>query len=123
LSAVPEGVRRETFVAEVDDVPVGTVRADHREDACELGWTVAPEHRGKGYARRMIALAIETLEASDLVAEIKPNNPASIRIARSLGFAYAGERNGLTVWTLRPQAVRDADPAFFSRAAAQSLDV
>ena len=48
---------RALFVFEEDDTAVGTVRADFEDGAATLpAWTVAPEARGRGIGRRMLAL-------------------------------------------------------------------
>jgi RimJ/RimL family protein N-acetyltransferase len=72
---------RTLLVAEVDDgLPVGTVRIDQDN---EMSWTVAPEHRRKGYGVGMVRMATPN-EAS---AWIKSENVASQKIAQAAGFA------------------------------------
>ncbi len=66
------------YVAE-DDEPVGTIRID----GDEVSYTVAPEHRGKGYATTMLIWARERFGV--LRAEIKLENIASIRAAAKAG--------------------------------------
>lgn len=67
------------YIAEIDGVPVGTVRIDGET----INYTIAPEKRGNGYASAML------LEAHRLFgpkhAEIKPENVASIRAAERAG--------------------------------------
>lgn len=84
---------RDLLIAELDGMPVGTVRID-RGDETEISWTVSPEHRGKGVAKYMVALASPSGRA---VARIKPANIASQKIAESVGFRLA-EVDGLQVW-------------------------
>lgn len=72
---------RDLLIAEIDGVPVGTVRIDRGEES-ELSWTVAPDQRGKGIAKQMVALACPP----EAVARIKPDNIASQRIAEAAGF-------------------------------------
>jgi len=67
------------YVAEVDGVPVGTVRVDDDE----ISYTVAPERRGKGFATQMLIAARR--QFGSLCAEIKRENEASIRAAVSAG--------------------------------------
>ena len=98
LIAVPAGIRRETFVALSDGDPVGSVRLDYAGAECELSWTVAPEKRGRGLGRAIVAAAIAAAQADKLVAAIKPDNPASRRIAESLGFIESEHRDGLEFW-------------------------
>ncbi|GAB4057433.1 GNAT family N-acetyltransferase [Uliginosibacterium sediminicola] len=75
---------------EVGGEVVGTVRADRAGEGWLLSWTIAPEHRGKGCGKRMLAAALADLQGPFL-ARIKPGNVASIRIAESLGFMRVGE--------------------------------
>lgn len=79
---------RHIFIAELDQSPIGTVRADYGED-CELSWTVAPEHRAKGYGKKMVACFADSFTGR-LIAEVKSNNAASRRIAESIGMRYEG---------------------------------
>lgn len=60
----------------------------------ELGYWLAREQRGKGYAlegcRRAIEFARRELEAKSLVSYIDPENSPSIRLAELLGARYDG---------------------------------
>jgi RimJ/RimL family protein N-acetyltransferase len=85
---------RRLFVAEENGVPVGTVRVDLADGAYQLSWTVAPNARGRGVAKRMVALlASETLQP--IRAEIRTGNAASIRVAEYAGMTYHGESEGV----------------------------
>lgn len=74
---------RKLYVAEMDGVPVGTVRAD-LGNPTELSWTVAPEHRGNGYGKSMVSIAARLHRPAKAV--IKPENSASMRIAEDAGL-------------------------------------
>jgi RimJ/RimL family protein N-acetyltransferase len=67
------------YIAEVDGVPVGTVRID----GWDLSYVVAPEHRGCGVAKRMLQWMCS--EFGPLRAQIKPGNIASIKAAERAG--------------------------------------
>lgn len=67
------------FVALDDGVRVGTFRIDDDE----ISYTIAPERRGMGYAKAMLALAREMF--GPLRAEIKAENTASIKAAEAAG--------------------------------------
>lgn len=58
----------------------------------EVGWTVAPEHWGRGLATELgaaaVAVAFERLGLSDVVAYTLPQNAASRRVMEKLGFVY-----------------------------------
>ena len=64
-------------------------------DEVEIGWTVTPARRREGIAteaaRAAIARAFATLDAPHLVAYIRPENEASLRVAARLGMRPDGE--------------------------------
>jgi RimJ/RimL family protein N-acetyltransferase len=61
----------------------------------ELGWTLAPEFHGRGYAtegaRRLLAYAFEDLGMPHVISLIHPENVASQRVARRLGEKPEGQ--------------------------------
>jgi len=67
------------YIAEIDGAPVGTIRID----GDEISYTVAPEHRGRGYATEMLRWA--HAQFGSLRAEIKPENVASVKAAERAG--------------------------------------
>lgn len=81
--------------------PVATGRLDydmphqHSTPIIECSWTVAPEHRGRGYASALVWLLIQEAKKEWpgvlLVANIKPENTASIRAALKVGFEIRAE--------------------------------
>jgi RimJ/RimL family protein N-acetyltransferase len=73
------------LIAEQDGKPVGTVRIE-----TELSWIVAPEHRGRGIGRQMLALVAGT-------ARIKRTNIASQKIAEAAGFSLV-EDGEVQLW-------------------------
>jgi RimJ/RimL family protein N-acetyltransferase len=86
---------RQLFVAEENGVPVGTVRADSFDEACELSWMVAPNARGRGVAKRMVALLACQLSASIIRAKVRAGNTASARVAEYAGMQFEGEADGV----------------------------
>jgi|SRR6185312_14185239 len=74
-------------IAEVDGVPVGSVRLDCSSEVPELSWMVAPEHRRKGYGLQMVRAALH----GPAVAQIKRTNTGSLAIARTLGMKVIRE--------------------------------
>jgi RimJ/RimL family protein N-acetyltransferase len=97
LAEVLQDPSRRLYVAEVGGVAIGTVRVDLREDGWRLSWTVAPEHRGRGRGKAMVALAAE-LTPGPLLAEIKAGNRASVAVAEAAGFGLIGEVDGVLVF-------------------------
>lgn len=86
-------------------VAAGLVRFDARPDGAWLvGIHVAPERRGQGWGRALLAAGLERMRrkrsAARFVAEIKPENAASQRL-----FAACGFRPGPGLgWTLQAAA-------------------
>ena len=67
----------------------------YSELAAELGYTIEPEHRRRGYAREsaiaMMKWAADEHGVRDFILSISPDNAASLALARSLGFEVVGE--------------------------------
>lgn len=61
----------------------------------ELGWTLAREFWGNGYAtegaRRALKYAFEELDREHVISLINPNNMASIKVAERLGEKLEGK--------------------------------
>lgn len=62
----------------------------------ELGYEIEPDHRRRGYAAEAATAladwALTTGGARRVVAAIRPDNEASLAVARRLGFTPAGSR-------------------------------
>lgn len=74
---------------------VGLSNIDQQRAAALIGWWTAAEHRGHGYAsagvRAMAAIASAEFDLTALVAEIGPDNAASVRVAERAGFELLRE--------------------------------
>jgi RimJ/RimL family protein N-acetyltransferase len=61
----------------------------------EIGWTLAKNHWGKGYAseaaREALRYAFEVLQRDRVISLIRPDNAASIRVAEAIGEKLASE--------------------------------
>jgi RimJ/RimL family protein N-acetyltransferase len=89
------------LIADIDNVSVGVVRMDWNDsdDACDLSFTVAPEHRGKGYGFAMVARALEQIRGDVRVtALVKLSNEASRRIFEKLGFQVIDSEGELLMY-------------------------
>lgn len=62
----------------------------------EVAYSVDPAHRRRGYARRLLAAALDWAEASPGVrvvrASISPDNEASLATVEPFGFTHVGEQ-------------------------------
>jgi len=56
----------------------------------EIGWALAPEHQGQGYAteagRAVLAYGFEALGLHRIIATCQPQNIPSVRVAEKLGM-------------------------------------
>jgi RimJ/RimL family protein N-acetyltransferase len=62
-------------------------------DAVEVGYTIFPEHRRRGYATEAVRALIAAAEAQGIrrfVASVGPENEPSLSIVRRLGFVEVG---------------------------------
>ena len=72
----------------IGEVNLRLTSAEHRQ--AEIGWIIAPEHQGFGYAReaatRLLALCFDELGIHRVHAELDPRNEASVALCRRLGM-------------------------------------
>lgn len=88
------------LMAERDGGRLGMVRFDTcRKGEWRVSISIAPEARGRGIGRVLLALAIQRLERlrgrGVLVAEIRAANDPSRRIFAACGFCQVDEENGV----------------------------
>ncbi|WP_297501985.1 GNAT family N-acetyltransferase, partial [Thermococcus sp.] len=73
---------------------LGLHRIDHRDGNAELGYFIAREYWGRGYATEAVRLALvyafEWLKLRKLYARVYEPNVASIRVLEKNGFELAG---------------------------------
>lgn len=86
--------KRRLWIAEIDGKAVGTCRADKLDNAWELSWTVAPDARGKGVAHQMLSKLVHYFN-EPLMAQIKVDNIASIKVAERAGFVLDTQEHGV----------------------------
>jgi RimJ/RimL family protein N-acetyltransferase len=75
---------------------IGIWEAEHAgEPIHETGWTVAPEHQGRGIASRALALLLERARSEPSFERVHAfpatDNPASNALCRKAGFEHVGE--------------------------------
>jgi len=65
--------------------------------ACEIGYSVMPEHQGRGYAseavRALVARALASDGVVDVIAHTMPDLTPSIRVLEKCGFVFGGPGN------------------------------
>ncbi len=94
LQKILSNSARKLFIAEEFDDAIGTLRADLMDGVFELSWTIAPHCRGKGLAKRMVALLAQQI-SEPIRAEVKRENVASARIAEYVGMVFVREVEGV----------------------------
>ncbi len=94
MTSILENENRKLYVAEIDGVPVGTVRVDSEKYGYELSWTVSPMMRGSGIGKEMVSQLAKGI-SEPVRAEIKSGNIASIRIAEGAGLIFEREEEGV----------------------------
>ena len=67
---------------------------DHDANFATIGYTLAPEHQGQGYAIEAVGAIVEWLfrrkRVHRIAATIDPRNMASARVLERSGFEYVG---------------------------------
>lgn len=99
--------KKETYAIVKDDVPIGCVGllfhpdTNHwwGEGSVELGYWVAEEYWGRGYAteasKALIDHAFEDLDVGEIFASYRYDNPQSGRVLEKLGFKYYTQLNNI----------------------------
>jgi len=77
---------KQVFIAERSKKFVGMVRFEKIEDAYLMSWAISPEYQGLGLGKEVVKSAIQIMGQKAFVAEIKPDNIASIKIAEYVGM-------------------------------------
>lgn len=81
--------KRKIFIC-CNPKPVGMVRFDFTTLGTELSWIVAPESRGQGVGTSMLQVTLAQFPGT-ILAKIKKENIASIKIALKAGFVLDKE--------------------------------
>ena len=80
------------FVLVADDTPAGQIRINISDSVAEISYSISSEFRGKGYGRRIVSLLIEKIKEEmpgikTVIARVKPDNAASMKVFEKAGFA------------------------------------
>jgi RimJ/RimL family protein N-acetyltransferase len=70
----------------VQKEPIGLVRIDKKNKDLFISYLIAPKFRKKGYATKAMRLFIKSFKKKKLVAIVKNENKASIKIFNNLSF-------------------------------------
>jgi RimJ/RimL family protein N-acetyltransferase len=94
LQTVLDNTQQHLWIVEDKGTPVGTVRAFFVNNGYELSWTVAPNQRGRGYGKRMVALLASTIDGP-ITTQVRRENEASKTIAESAGMQLVKIENDI----------------------------
>ena len=79
-----------TFLGELGFADLQREIEPRLDGMAEIGWVLAPQHHGKGYATEAVSAVVRWgdahLASSRMVALIHPENAASLRLANRFGF-------------------------------------
>lgn len=84
-------------VADAEDRLIGDLYVKESEKATEIGFTISPAFSGQGYAKEAVAglLAYKrSVSGKRIIAETQPENLASVRLLKKLGFREDGVYDG-----------------------------
>jgi RimJ/RimL family protein N-acetyltransferase len=80
-----------------------------RTPEVEVGWWLAPEHQGRGYAveaaRAVVRFAFERAGRTRVLAIAHPENRRSIRIMEKLGMDFVAKQTGRELGLRDPDAL------------------
>jgi ribosomal protein S18 acetylase RimI-like enzyme len=83
--------QRNIYILEDNLTPVGSIRSDNiLHNQYLLSWSIAPNQRGKGYGNKILEIYLQD-KTGKFIAEIKPENTASIKMVQKNGFAKQDE--------------------------------
>ena len=89
--------RRTLLIGELGGQKVGIVRFDHGEET-EVSINLNPDCRGRGLSYALLSEAL-AYASGPVIAEIRPENLASVRLFERAGFVFTDRPDGLPRYT------------------------
>jgi ribosomal protein S18 acetylase RimI-like enzyme len=77
------------FIAELNGLPVGQIRFEPIDNRLRLSYAVDPLFRGRGIGREIVEIGVREIRRiapNPILAEVRAENQASLRVFRALGF-------------------------------------
>ncbi|MDT2048518.1 GNAT family N-acetyltransferase [Bacillus sp. 1780r2a1] len=75
----------------------------NEEGAINIGYSIVPDQRGKGYASEMgkalVQWGLSQPEVKKVLATCSPDNQPSIKVLQKIGLQFSVEKNGKLYWT------------------------
>jgi len=94
-----KNINRKIYIVFDNNTTVGTTRVDIVNKKNIISWTIAPSARGKGYGKLMVKSFVDMLNG-EIIAIIKENNIASIKIAEFAGLKLDNKKNNILTFKL-----------------------
>jgi len=83
--------QRNIYILEDNLTSVGSIRSDNiLHNQYLLSWSIAPNQREKGYGNKILEIYLQD-KTGKFIAEIKPENIASIKMVQKNGFKKQDE--------------------------------
>lgn len=83
----------------------GLFRWNRNWKSCVMGYEIAPEHQGRGYAKEALETAIawgfREMQLNRIEAQVHPDNARSLALLAKLGFLQEGHQREAGYWTGR----------------------
>lgn len=99
LKNILKDKRRQLYVAEYQSIKIGTVRVDSEGETHIISWTVSPEHRGRGHAKKMVSQIINKLNGK-ILASIDQENIPSQKVAEHAGMKHVSTNNKIMTYSI-----------------------
>jgi RimJ/RimL family protein N-acetyltransferase len=81
-----------------DNIPVGQIRFDFINEFWIIDYSIDEKHRGKGFGKKILELAIRKFNVGDILkAIVKNENVSSLKIFQKLGFERSKEPDYRTI--------------------------
>lgn len=85
------------FIAERHGTPIGTARAELQGNRFYISYTIAPEHRGRGYGAEMLVALFDKLHLPSF-GQAKTGNIASERAVAKAGMVCVDRNAEYSTW-------------------------
>jgi L-amino acid N-acyltransferase YncA len=102
---------RKLYIGEIGSTKIGVCRFDHdtKSEVVEVSINMNPKCRGRGYGKRLLASSIRAFQKvykSEFLAKIKPENLASLKIFKSVGFQEISLKEDMIVLVKYDQNIK-----------------
>jgi [ribosomal protein S5]-alanine N-acetyltransferase len=84
------------YTIQLDLEPIGNIGSFFFEGERDLGYGIAKEHWGKGYATRAVQAFLLIEKTRPLGARVAIHNPGSARVLEKCGFVYLKSEHGFS---------------------------